>query len=585
MFRNGIVHVVFYEWRNNFLLNSHGSWPVGFHFGQPDLVQSPQLLKRVSDDDARETREKGGKIRPLPTFPLSQTCQRSHLSNGRAQDPSLAPGSSAVDCPQLLRCAAAVSMAISPSAVPYSRISATPPRPSRSAPSPASRAIYSCRFIPSRTGSNLHLFDLAAPASSSGSAAPESSPYSVLLRSALFGTPTPRDPGRAASSEPACSSAAEAAPPVGTPGTGNVFRFKADVPRSTKRALFAGGDEDGAPPTATGARRRKVPNSPYKKLDAPDLQDDFYLNLLDWSSQDLVAIGLGNSVYLRNSCGKVTMLCDLGMDDKICSVRWAQRDNHLAVGTNQGTVQIWDASRCKRIRTIARHHQHRVGSLAWSSSLLSSGSRDSTIFHHDIRAPEEYVGRITGHKSEVCGLQWSHDNSKLASGGDDNRLFVSDPHYAKPILKYKEHIAAVKTIAWSPHQHGLLASGGGIQDSSIRFWDTARNTQLSSMNTGSQVCNLVWSESVNELVSTHGYSQNQINVWEYPTMEKVAILTGHDDRVLYLAISPDGQNIATGAGGADESIRFWNLFPPLKSRSSHCLSFPGSTSAARSYIR
>lgn len=36
-----------------------------------------------------------------------------------------------------------------------------------------------------------------------------------------------------------------------------------------------------------------------------------------------------------------------------------------------------------------------------------------------------------------------------------------------------------------------------------------------------QVCNLVWSKNVNELVSTHGYSQNQIIVWRYPTMSKV----------------------------------------------------------------
>jgi cell division cycle 20-like protein 1 (cofactor of APC complex) len=36
-------------------------------------------------------------------------------------------------------------------------------------------------------------------------------------------------------------------------------------------------------------------------------------------------------------------------------------------------------------------------------------------------------------------------------------------------------------------------------------------------------------------------------------------LTGHTQRVLYLAISPDGQNIVTGAG--DETLRFWNIFP------------------------
>ena len=49
-------------------------------------------------------------------------------------------------------------------------------------------------------------------------------------------------------------------------------------------------------------------------------------------------------------------------------------------------------------------------------------------------------------------------------------------------------------------------------------------------------------------MSTHGYSQNQIIVWKHPTMTKLATLTGHTFRVLYLAVSPDGQTIVTGAG-------------------------------------
>jgi hypothetical protein len=49
-----------------------------------------------------------------------------------------------------------------------------------------------------------------------------------------------------------------------------------------------------------------------------------------------------------------------------------------------------------------------------------------------------------------------------------------------------------------------------------------------------QICSLAWSKNVNELVSTHGYSQNQIVVWRYPSMSKVATLTGHNLRVLYL---------------------------------------------------
>lgn len=48
-------------------------------------------------------------------------------------------------------------------------------------------------------------------------------------------------------------------------------------------------------------------------------------------------------------------------------------------------------------------------------------------------------------------------------------------------------------------------------------------------------------------------------------MQKVATLTGHTYRVLYLSMSPCGQNIVTGAG--DETLRFWTAFPLAKGKS------------------
>ncbi len=138
-----------------------------------------------------------------------------------------------------------------------------------------------------------------------------------------------------------------------------------------------------------------------------------------------------------------------------------------------------------------------------------------------------------------------------------------------PVQRYSEHSAAIKAIAWSPHQHGILASGGGTADRTIRFWNTLTAQPLQSVDTGSQVCNLAWSKSANELVSTHGYSQNQIIIWRYPSLTQVAKLTGHTTRVLYLAMSPDGQTVVTGAG--DETLRFWNVF--YKSRSHKVRSF------------
>ena len=71
----------------------------------------------------------------------------------------------------------------------------------------------------------------------------------------------------------------------------------------------------------------------------------------------------------------------------------------------------------------------------------------------------------------------------------------------------------------------------------------------------------MFSKSSNEIVSTHGYSDNAVVVWKYPSLKKVATLTGHNLRVLYLAMSPDAETVVTGAG--DETLRFWKLFPKL----------------------
>ncbi len=48
------------------------------------------------------------------------------------------------------------------------------------------------------------------------------------------------------------------------------------------------------------------------------------------------------------------------------------------------------------------------------------------------------------------------------------------------------------------------------------------------------------------MITTHGYSLNQINLWnttdnwESRSVKKVTTLTGHTFRVLYLAVSPSG---------------------------------------------
>ena len=127
----------------------------------------------------------------------------------------------------------------------------------------------------------------------------------------------------------------------------------------------------------------------------------------------------------------------------------------------------------------------------------------------------------------------------LASGGNDNLVFVWEPRVGRYIGKLTEHTAAVKALAWSPHKSNLLATGGGSTDKTVKLWNTAEMTCVKSADTGSQVCNMLFSTSTNELVTTHGYSLNSIMVWNARNMQPLATLCGHSYRVLYLAKSPD----------------------------------------------
>ncbi|KAK1869178.1 hypothetical protein I4F81_011659 [Pyropia yezoensis] len=407
-------------------------------------------------------------------------------------------------------------------------------------------------------------------------------------------------------------------------------------------------EEDCGAGAAASARRssrsstRRIARAPFKVLDAPLLQDDFYLNLVDWSSTNVIAVGLGSRVYLWSAATSVvTKLCDVGSTHgPVCSVSWSPRGRELAVGTMSGVVHVWDASTGQRVRSLPGHFS-RVGVVAWSSTLLSSGSRDHRVLNRDLRVGNAVVHELAAHRQEVCGLRWSDDELQLASGGNDNKLLIwnattlssargaaaaaaggaapgvrssgwspsggddafigntvgdgdagggsrsssssfsslssgsrgrpvtaatsaSTPggvsigaHGSSPEIRFSDHTAAVKAIAWSPHQRGLLASGGGTADRTIRFWNTSSAASLAVVDTGSQVCNLAWARNVNELVSTHGYSQNQVVVWRYPALAPVVTLTGHTWRVLYLAVNPTGETIVTGAG--DETLRFWNL--------------------------
>jgi cell division cycle 20-like protein 1, cofactor of APC complex len=298
-------------------------------------------------------------------------------------------------------------------------------------------------------------------------------------------------------------------------------------------------------------KTRKISKKPYKILDAPNLQDDFYLNLLDWSDKNQIAVALDSSLYLWSGCSsEITRLYETSqINDYICSVSFCD-DNRIAIGNSSGQIKVFDIAKRKKLANFEGHYG-RVGSLDWANGLLASGSRDGAVASWDLRSG--MINRYKAHTQEICGLKWSPEGSYIASGGNDNKLVVYSQKAGAELAKFHDHKAAVKAIGWCPNNPSTLASGGGTADRHIRFFSTNTLAQSYSIDTGtfylytgSQICNLVFSKISNEMITTHGYSLNQINLWssssnwEEKSVSKVATLTGHTYRVLYLAMSPNG---------------------------------------------
>ena len=171
---------------------------------------------------------------------------------------------------------------------------------------------------------------------------------------------------------------------------------------------------------------------------------------------------------------------------------------------------------------------------------------------------QDYFVKYVGHEQEVCGLKWNPEGTTLASGGNDNKVCIWELSNTAPLKVLNEHKAAVKAIAWCPWKRNLLATGGGSADKQIKLWDASSGTCLNSIDTGSQVCALEWNRHEKEILSAHGYAQNQLTLWRFNDMKRIMDFTGHSARVLSVAQNPEGTTVVSA--GADETLRFWPVF-------------------------
>ena len=177
---------------------------------------------------------------------------------------------------------------------------------------------------------------------------------------------------------------------------------------------------------------RKIQKTPIRILDAPNLVDDYYFNILDWGKENIIAVALSNEIYLWNNDNLQTSLLmkyenkdNDDMNNYITSLSWMNNGICLGVGLPNGAIQLWDINKKIKLREI-NAHDDRISCLSWNEYILSSGSRDRYIKNFDVRNRHAEISKIKKHKQEICSLKYSNEGDLLASGGNDNIAYIWD---------------------------------------------------------------------------------------------------------------------------------------------------------------
>lgn len=125
---------------------------------------------------------------------------------------------------------------------------------------------------------------------------------------------------------------------------------------------------------------RKISKIPFKVLDAPELQDDFYLNLVDWSSLNVLSVGLGTCVYLWSACtsqvGARGNLGGLSLPDPCQGTRLCGPQGGVLRLRDQQGAQSVILTSCPQVTRLCdlSVEGDSVTSVGWSERVRAGGS-------------------------------------------------------------------------------------------------------------------------------------------------------------------------------------------------------------------
>jgi WD40 repeat protein len=154
------------------------------------------------------------------------------------------------------------------------------------------------------------------------------------------------------------------------------------------------------------------------------------------------------------------------------SVGWQHKGRALAVGTQDGFLQIWrQAMQAHEPRggtsakqLTMRGYPGKVSCLAWhptQSLIATAGGPDVVIWSMPVQGGKAKGSPLRYHRKTVTAMAWSPDGRYLASGDRAGRIALWGMD--GELLFSQSVEREISTIAWKPHGNALaVADTGGM---------------------------------------------------------------------------------------------------------------------------
>jgi hypothetical protein len=251
-----------------------------------------------------------------------------------------------------------------------------------------------------------------------------------------------------------------------------------------------------------------------------------------------------------------------GLASTVLSMAWSPDGTHIASGgANDGTVQVWDTTG-RNTSTFHTHNDSAVMALAWSpdDERIVSSNFDGLLASLQVwdianRGRSYSIDLPTAY---ALAVNWSSDGKHISSTELSGTMRVTDVSTRQSIYTFGQDdtTGRLTAAAYSlDGKHVAIARDNKmveVRDSSDgKLLYTYRGHANAALGL---IRALAWSPDGKRIAS--GSVDKTVQVWDAFTGENVYIYRGHSDTVTTVAWSPDGRYIASGSD--DKTVQVWD---------------------------